>query len=172
MPGGPDPERIYDAAHQLLAAVATRHGGTLPERQYVSAGAPVWDCELLAVHATGGFPTEGNPATVVNQPNPRGAGFALESAQFAITMARCTPAVPKTQGPGKVVLPTVEQEEAAAAMLYADVQRVKNALVAAAKAGELPGCASLVFEGWSVEGPDGGYVGTVRLVRVGLALGV
>lgn len=171
MPGGPNPERIYDAAEQLLTAVVVHHGGALPARRYVSAGAPVWDCELVAVHATGGFPTEGPVGTVASQPNMRGAGFALESAQFGITIVRCTPAVPESKG-AQVKLPTVEAEQAAALALYTDVQRVKNALVVAAKAGELPGCSSLVFEQWTTEGPEGGMVATVRLVRVGLALGV
>lgn len=170
MPGGPNPERVFDAAQQLLAAVVTRHGGTLPARQYVSAGPPAWDCELVSVHATGGGSYDGNLGAVAVEQNQRGAGFAMEQAQFGISIVRCTPAVPDSKG-AKPSFPTVEQEEEAAAALYADVQRVKNALVAAAKAGELPGCASLVFEGWSVIGPEGGMVASERLVRVGLVMG-
>lgn len=167
MPGGPNPERVFDAAQQLLAAVVTRHGGTLPARQYVSAGPPAWDCELVSVHATGGGSYDGNLSAVAVEQNQRGAGFAMEQAQFGITIVRCAAVAQGTKPP----YPTVAQEEDAAAALYADVQRVKNALVAAAKAGELPGCASLVFEGWSVIGPEGKFVSSERLVRVGLVMG-
>lgn len=166
----PNPERIFDAAQQLLAAVVTRHGGTLPDRQYVSAGPPAWDCELVSVHAVSGGSYDGNLSATAVEQNPRAAGFSMESAQYGITIVRCTPAVPDSKGT-KPSFPTVAQEEAAAEALYADVQRVKNALVAAAKTGELPGCASLVFEGWSVIGPDGGMVASERLVRVGLVMG-
>lgn len=166
-----NPERIYEVCHALLAAVSTRHGGTLPDRQYVAAGPPAFDCQLLSVHCLSTAGYDGNLGSLTPEAIRRGAGFAMRSGQFGITIVRCTPAVPDSKG-AKVSLPTVAQEEEAAELLYTDAGRVLNALVAAAKASELTGCHSIAFEGWSVIGPDGGMVAGELLVRVGLVMGV
>lgn len=167
----PEPERVYNLCQALLTAVVDHHGGTLPSRQYVSAGAPAWDCELLAVwcERTEGY--EGNPATVTQQQMSKGAGFAMRVGTFVVTLVRCTPAVPDSKG-GKVALTTVAQEEDAAAELYGDAQRVLNALVTAYRAGELTGCHSLAFTEWTPIGPEGGMVAGELRVRVGLVVGV
>src|SRR5688572_8547210 len=64
----PEPSRLYDMAAAALTAVHTYHDGTLPERQFVSAGPPAWDCELLAVHVERTEGYEGDVATVTAQP--------------------------------------------------------------------------------------------------------
>jgi hypothetical protein len=84
---------------------------------------------------------------------------------------RCTPAMPDTEG-DQIVLPSTDEEQAAARTLYEDGQRVLNALIAAERAGELPGCHSLVFQSWGTLGPEGGLVAGELRVRVGLATGL
>lgn len=167
----PEPERVYNVCDALLTAVIDHHGGTLPDRQYVSAGAPAFDCELLATwcERTEGY--EGNPGTVTQQQMSSGAGFAMRVGTFVVTLVRCTPAVPKSQG-GKLALTTVAQEQSAAATLYGDAQRVLNALVTAYRAGELTGCHSMAFTEWTTIGPEGTFVAGELRVRVGLVVGV
>ncbi len=166
----PEPERLYDMAAAALLAVQTYHGGPLPERQFVSAGPPVWDCELLAVHVERTEGYEGDVATVTVQPMSSAPGFAMRAATLAVTLVRCTPAVPESKG-SKVSMPSVDDEEDAALTLYSDSQRVLNALVQAHKAGELGGCRSLAFLDWSVIGPEGGMVAGLLRVRAGLVVG-
>ena len=166
----PEPSRLYDMAAAALLAVQTYHGGTLPDRQFVSAGPPVWDCALLAVHVERTEGYEGDVNVVTAQPLSAGAGFAMRAATLAVTLVRCTPAVPESKG-SKVSLPSVADEEDAALTLYSDSQRELNALVQAHKAGELGGCRSLAFMDWSVLGPEGGMVAGLLRVRAGLVIG-
>lgn len=163
----PAPSRIYDVCTELLAAVVTHHGGTLPDRQYVAAGPAAWDTELVAVWCERTSSYDGNPSQDVQTIQRPGAGFAMRVGTFVVSIARCTPAVVGDKGRK----PTVEKEEAASSALYGDAQRVINALVAAAKADELPGCHSLAFLDWTPVGPEGGFVGGDLRVRVGLVVG-
>lgn len=166
----PPPERIYDVCGQLLAAVEARHGAPLPARRYISAGAPAWDCDLLATwceRTAGTAGTVAQEAVVVHTAEPT---HAMRYGLFVVTLVRCTPAVPDADGQ-TVTLPTVEDEDGAARTLYEDAQRMLNALVAANKAGELPGCHSVAFVDWRTVGPDGGYVAGELRVRVGLSVG-
>lgn len=167
----PPATRIMDVCTDLLTAVQANHGGILPARQYVSAGPPAWDCELVAVwcERTAGF--DGNVMAELSDAIAKAAAHTMRYGSFVVTIVRCTPAVPESAG-GKVVLPTVAKEEDAASALYEDGQRVINALVAAEKAGELPGCNGIAFVDWTTQGPDGGMVAGNLRVRVGLATGL
>lgn len=156
-------------AAAALLAVQSYHGGTLPDRQFVVAGPPSWDCALLAVHVERTEGYEGDVATVTTAVSP-GAGFAMRAATLAVTLVRCTPAVPDSKG-SKVSMPSVDDEEDAALTLYSDSQRTLNALVEAHKAGELGGCRSLAFLDWTVLGPEGGMVAGLLRVRAGLVIG-
>lgn len=166
----PDPDRVFQACQAILGAVATHHGGTLPARQYVSAGMPAWDCPLVAVwcERTAGY--EGNPAVEATQRHASAPGWAMRAGTFVATIVRCTPAVPEAKG-STVRYTTVADEEAAAEALYTDAQRMLGALVAAYRAGELSGCHSLAFLDWRVVGPQGLMVAGELRVRVGLVLG-
>lgn len=166
----PDPERIWNACQALLAAVVAHHGGNLPARRYVSAGPPAWDCALVATwcERTAGY--EGNPAQDATQHHSSTPGWAMRAGTFVATIVRNTPATPASKG-STAKLPTVDQEEDAARLLYTDGQRTLQALIAAYRAGELAGCHSLVFLDWRVVGPDGGMVAGELRVRIGLVVG-
>jgi len=167
----PPVTRIYDTCQQLLDAVVAGHTGTLPERRYVSAGAPAWDCELVAVWCERTFGVAGDPAVEVIDPLASSAGHTMRAGTFVVTIARCTAAVVDANG-DQITLPSVDEEEAAAAELYQDAQAVINALVAAERAGDLPGCHGVAFESWGPLGPEGGFVAGELRVRVGLSSGL
>ncbi len=167
----PPASRIYDVCGDLLGAVIAHHGGSLPARAYISGGPPAWDCELLATWCENTVGIDGNVAQEQQQPLARHAGHTMRAGVFVVTLVRCTPALPDTEG-DQIVLPSVAEEQAAARTLYEDGQRTLNALVAAERAGELPGCNSLVFQQWSTLGPEGGLVAGELRVRVGLATGL
>ncbi len=166
-----DPQRLNVMCRAVLDAVVARHGGTdgamLPPRRYVSAGPPAWDCELVAAWCETTAGQEGDPASDVLQGLGSAAGLGMRTATVVVTVARCTPAMPDVVGT-QIVVPTVEDEEAASVRLYEDSTRVLNALVAAHAAGELAGCNSLAFAGWNVLGPEGGYVGGELRLRIGM----
>lgn len=159
---------IYDLCADLLAAVVARHGSPLPARRYVAAGAPAWDCELLATwcERTAGL-ASADPAQEGLVAHSREPTHAMRYGVFVVTLMRCTPAVPDTVGT-EAVLPTVADEQAAAAALYEDGQRLVNAVVAAEKAGELVGCHGLALVDWRVIGPDGGLVAGELRLRIAL----
>lgn len=164
----PPPSRIYDVCEDLLAAVVDHHGGAdLPARQYVSAGPPAWDCELLATWceqtAGGVTPT----AAGVTDAMTSGAAWAMRVGTIVVTIARCAP----TQGDSGEP-PSVDQEEGAARTLYEDAQRVLNALITANREGTLGSCHGVAFLGWRVLGPEGGLVAGELRVAVGLATGL
>lgn len=167
----PPATRIYDVCADLLAAVQTRHGSPLPARQFISAGAPAWDCELLAAwcERTAGLGSA-DPNVEAAVAHSREPTHAMRYGVFVLTLMRCTPAVPDTVG-AEVVLPTVADEQAASSQLYEDAQRMLNAVVAAEKAGELTECHSLALVDWRIIGPDGGYVAGELRLRIGLAQG-
>ncbi len=166
----PPPGRVYDVCTDLLGAIIANHGGSLPARAFVSAGAPAWDCELLATWCERTYTTDGDITVEARQPLP-GASHTLRAGLFVVTLLRCTPAVLDEQG-GEVVLPTVEQEQEASELLYEDNQRIMNALVAAEKDGSLPGCHGIAMLDWRSLGPFGGLVAGEQRVAVGLSSGL
>lgn len=167
----PPVSRIFDVCGDLLGAVVARHGGTLPDRQYVSAGTPAWDCELLATWCETTSGIDGDPGGEAAQSLRRHAAHAMRAGTFVVTLVRCTPAVPDVVG-DEMVLTDVADEESAAQTLYEDAQAILNALVAEEKEGGLTSCNGLVFQGWSYLGPEGGLVAGELRVRIGLATGL
>lgn len=92
-----DPERLYDAAVQILDAVTTAHAAAvvaalpavikpLPDRQYVHVGEPAHDCEQVTVSFSalrhGTVNVEYVEAFVAAVPRV---------AEFAIEIVRCVP---------------------------------------------------------------------------------
>lgn len=160
----PDPSRIWDVCQDVLQAVVTRHGAPLPSRQYVAAGLPAWDCELVAVwcESTAGF--DANVAVEAVEAIRRAAAHSMRYGIFVVTVTRCAPALDHRGRP-----PSVADEETVARLLYEDAQRILNSLLAAEKAGELGDCNGVAFQQWNTIGPEGGYVAGELRVRIGLA---
>lgn len=162
----PPVDRLWLVCNDLLAAVVNHHGGTLPARQYVAAGAPAWDCELVSAWCDRTAGTEGDPAQETVTSLPGNAAWAMRAGTFVVTIVRCVPP-PTVQGE-EVVPPSVADEEAAAQVLYEDAQRTVNALVSAYRAGELASCHGLAMLDWRSLGPDGLLVAGELRVRVRL----
>ena len=162
--------RVYDVAKALLDATISYHGGALPDRQYVSAGAPAWDCELVAVWCESTGSVEGGAELDAFESQRRLAGHTMRAGTFVVTIVRCTPAVPEMVGQ-QIKQTSVDEENAAAVDLYQDAQMIINAIREAEEAGELGTCNSVVFDTWVPIGPDGGFVGGEQRVRVGLSTG-
>ena len=166
------PSRIYDVCADMLGAVLTRHGGAeLPASSFVSAGAPPWDCELVSVWCERTYSHTGNVAEEALEPHVRVPAHRMRGGIFVVTICRCTPAQLDSDGQ-TITVPTDDEEDAAARVLYEDAQRSLNALLAAEAAGELGGCGSLAFDAWNPLGPDGGFVASELRVRASLATGL
>ena len=158
--------RIMDVCEDLRDAVVTYHGGTLPDRQFVSAGAPAWDCELLAVWCETTIGVEGSPELEGLSAASAGAAHTMRAGTFVVTLTRCAAQMDDSGKP-----PTEAEEETAATELYGDAQRTLNALIEAERAGDLPSCHGIAFSSWTVIGPDGGYVAGELRVQVALSVG-
>jgi hypothetical protein len=167
------PERLDDICHAILDAVATGYttaSAALPGRRYVSAGAPAWDCEQVVVHAERVYGQEGDVRAEAPAAYSRHPGHTMRAVEAIVTIIRCAPAV--TRRGQQVVPPTVESEEAVAALVHADMGLVLNSLITAERAGDLPGCNSIAFMQWQAVPVQGDLVGSQQRVRVGLHIGV
>lgn len=150
----------------MLAAVVAHHGGDLPDRQYVSASAPPWDCELLATWCEMTNGTPGDPTLRSADANAASAPWAMRAGTFVVTLVRCVPMADLNGD--EVVLPTPDEEQAAAQVLYEDAQRLLNALAEGYRQGELGTCHGLAFLDWRAIGPAGGLVAGELRVAVAL----
>ncbi len=163
----PSPDRIWLLAQAVRDAIHVGYaveGVPLPDRQFVSPGLPAWDCELLAVQAERTFGHAGNLATEVLEPQLPAAGHALRGVTCAVWLIRCVPTI--HDDGSNVTVPSVTEEEAAAAVILRDAQLLLNVLVAAQRAGDLPSCSGVAFEQWTNVGPQGGLGGGVLRVRL------
>jgi hypothetical protein len=146
----------YAAAALNLIPVSDATLDPAPERQYVSPGLPVHDCEQLTVHLTG--PTE-DPAA------PEGlTGGALASGMkrhlgrvnmigYMITVARCIPI-------GDGTPPLVEALELASAQTDADAWALWQGAHAMVRDGQLlDRCQSLAVLNMVALTPSGGIGG-------------
>jgi hypothetical protein len=129
------PTDLYDLCSEYLDlcadAVATTPGGTIA-RQFVSPGAPAWDCPpQLSVHAGGAYQAETEPFRPVLQP-----GFRSEVpghvplVVLTATVLRCTPVV-REDG----TAPSVAALDASAAETLADLWAIWHTLHARHRAG-------------------------------------
>lgn len=168
----PPVDKLYTLARACLDAIVDRwdpDAEPLPGKQYVSNGIVIWDeCEQLAVEVEGTSGSAGDVAAVVSIEQQFAApGFAMRAASVAIWLIRCVHDI-KASGAGDVLLPSADEMEADAQILLADPTAMMNALVAAAKAGELATCNGVAFDTWTAQGPDGGLGGGVLRVRLAL----
>lgn len=169
----PPISRLWDLATAVLTAVEDGYateGVDLPDRTFVSYGPPLVDCPLLAVHVERVYGIEGNVAAEALQPIASAAGHTMRAATFVIVLVRCVPVVAE-DGLADVRIPTSDEEDNAALEILSDAQLVLNSLVAAERAGDLPGCHSIVYESWIPIVAEGGLAGGATRVRIGVAAG-
>lgn len=163
---GPAIDLPWTLANTVLSAVVNGWDGgaePLPERQYVTVGEVAWDCEEVVVSIERTFGYAGDLSVDFNQPLTRGFSFALRGVTLAIWIVRCFPAFEDDAGDP----PTTTAIEAATQPIATDSGAILSALIDSQKAGELAGCDGLVFENWTVEGPQGGMAAGVLRVRIG-----
>jgi hypothetical protein len=159
--------RIYRLLDVIVGEVAAHYETVrvgLPERRYVSAGPPAWDCEQVAVYTRAVYPSTGMIVPDAPPSFQASAGWAMRSALVAVEVVR---AVPVLDDSGNA--PTVEELSDSARRLYGDGQLTINALITAIRSGALPDVDDVAFNDWTIVGPDGGFAGSVLAVTVGLA---
>lgn len=154
-----DPGRLMERCSDVLTAIEDHYASAsveLPERRFVSAGNPAYDCELVAVWCERYEPHEGDVSFAVGVPTTARPGFGLLVGSFVATIVRKTCAVLQEGA----LPPTAEQEEAAAALLYGDALLMHGALATAIAMG-MAGCNSLVFTAWSLNQAEvqAGWIG-------------
>lgn len=116
---------LFDLAAEYLAAVAaalvTTDAG-VPDRAYVSPGAPAFDCEQVTVHVGG--PVEADTAPLA-PPLMLGERTQVQGAVFLIqmtaTIVRCTAVSDEDGNP-----PPIADLEASAMKIHADVWATWN----------------------------------------------
>jgi hypothetical protein len=147
---------LTSVCDELLSDVISYFGMVgvdLPARQYVAAGVPAWDCELLAVYVVGLAPGDLAGLTTGDISFQDGISYGLRNATIAITIVRCAPK-PHVAG-SKVTPPTVAEEEAAADALHLDADTIDAAVLSSS----LTGCQMIAPVSWNPIGPQGGFVG-------------
>lgn len=135
----------------------------LPERRQVTAGAPAWDCEMLAVWSRGTGPHSGDVSRTDATPLPS-IQLGTRWLDLSITITRCSTTIEEVN---RVVLwPTTEEEEAVAEAVHRDEVAVVNAIKAGADAGRLPNLADWTMGAWKIIGPNGGFVASEHEFRL------
>lgn len=150
--------RIYTVAQAVLTAVQdglAGEGVAVPDRAYVSAGAPAFDgdvCSLLAVWVeSADRTTQGDDVDPFLED---AANWLIRTPRYVVTLARCAATLTDIGA-----APSVAVEQAVAEDVYGDATSIVNAVVAAYNAGLLPtSCHGLAYAGWQVNGPSGGMV--------------
>jgi len=137
----------------LLDDVATAMdsaGVTVPSVRYVHAGETAWDCEQFTL-SFANITAQATRATPC--PNIRTASAAFE-------LVRCVPAWDGESAPDPSALDAFGQEMADAAVIMATsiVEALKDF-----------GCTKVSFDGITVTGPIGGFVGLVGAFTIELA---
>jgi hypothetical protein len=83
-----------------------------------------------------------------------------------VSLIRCVPVVDNSGD--VIILPAVEDLEAAALIAAVDERTIMNALIEAQQGGDLADCHGIAFGGWNAEGPSGGLGGGRLAVRLAL----
>ena len=167
MADGPLPaSRIFDLLAACRDAVVTYYalgGIDLPERRVVTPGLPAFDCEGLYVQGERHYAHQGNIGLETLDPLDEDGDVFLRALVVSVWLARCT----HTQDDDGTI-PTADEEESDARLVYADAAYLLNAIVGAVNDGLLPGCNGLVFESWQGIGPEGGMGGGALRVRLNM----
>lgn len=159
---------LYELAGALLLvaedALADTVGGT-PDRSYVAPSPPAFDCcPFLSVYApslTEG-PTLAGPGGLAPGQRTRVGNVPL--ASLVVAAVRCAP-----QMNGNGALPTVQSIEDSARQVQEDGWALWNALRHAVRAGTFKTlCSEVFFDGGTAIPEQGGCVGWLFTLRVGL----
>lgn len=166
---------LYLLASSLLAGIETQWAGEdLPDRRYVADGETAWDFESfgdwpefsgqLTVRVVRVYPHTGDARQEFS------GVFGIETmlgAEVEVQVLRCVPGV--GQDEGGISIPSAEEIEASAAVVLADAMDLWAAVLAAKRAGDLPGCNGVTWMGWSGVGPQGYMGGGSSTFRLDLA---
>lgn len=157
---------LLDACAEALDTVPDFDGDLLgaPDRQFVSAGLPVWDCcEQLVVHVVGMVEADTSPGGL-----PSGKRYTfgrINHVALNATITRCVPTGSET-GAGVYNPPSVASLEAAGVQHDADGWALWNHLFNLQSSGLfLTLCDEVFFEGITSAIPAGGCAGWVVAVR-------
>lgn len=164
----PPVDRIANIAVLVLDVVRLgldADGLVAPERYYVSPGLPAWDCEQLVVTAFRIYPVAATPATPLQVAESFRASFAQRAVELRITLLRCIPTVDEDL-PGRLVIPSPADMQAAAVGILKDAQSMSNHLAAAVTNGTLPGCSGVMMQEWHATAAEGGLAGGLFVVSV------
>lgn len=161
---------LLDAATAALDTIPTYDPSLAgaPERRFVSAGPPVWDCcEQLVVHAAGvaqEFTRPSSPPAATGQRHRYGAW--LWKASLTLTVGRCVPEG-ELLANGKYVPPDVAALDAAAAQINADGWALVNGIANRLFAGQLHDrCSGWQWDALNSVDPAGGCGGWTINFRV------
>lgn len=168
----PNPDRVWLLAQAVKTAIVAGYvtaSVELPDHQFVAPGVPAWDCNdgLLAVQVENTYGHSGSVGVQTAEPLLAMPGHALRGATIAIHLIRCVPTI-DDDGGDDVSFPSADEEEDAAEVILRDAQLLLNVLVAAERAGDLPGCNSIVFLQWLNVEPLGGLGGGILRVQIGM----
>lgn len=156
--------RLADTCATLLQVVADGlegEGITVPERRYVTSGAPAYDCEQLVVALTRLYPAipfQDDPALPVLR------AVLLRAASVAVHLVRCVP-TPTQSSRGGAALPTAAALDDAGMTLLTDALMMPVVTVRAWHDGSfLSTCEQMGVREVLPAEPDGGFGGTIMLL--------
>ncbi len=152
-------QAVLDAVVAYYAADVTLP--ELPARRYVTAWTPDHDCEQVTVRFSSLFAHDGDISGQITGVGRAGLPWLL-GGEFAIEVVRCAP-LDDDGGPAAVA-----DIEAYAADVSADAHAVYRAVLAASRAGDLPGCQGAGFVSWDALDPQGMFGGGRTIMRLGL----
>ena len=165
---GLDPGRVWDLAVEVLAVVEDGYSAAavpLPDRRYVSAGTPAYDCDQLVIWVARLGSHAGDPAADFTTAVGAHPAMSLRYAELNVTLLRCVPVV-ELDDQGGVILPSVLEEERAAELVLHDSLRIWQTLLEGRA--RLTTCNSLAWAGWASDPPEGGLAGGTLTLRAGL----
>lgn len=161
-----DDTRLADTAAALLQVAAdglVAAGRTPPERQYVTSGAPAYDCEQLVVALVRlypGVPFQDDPSLPVLR------CVLLRSATFAVHLVRCIPTL-KEGVRGGSTMPAAADLDASGMDLLTDALVLPKVVVGAWHARTfLDTCDQMGVREVLPAEPQGGFGGTIMIVDV------
>jgi len=168
---GTGPEDLQTLAQELLDAcidaldsipLSAPDLGGAPERTFIAAGVPVWDCcEQMAVHVSSLTEAPTSPGGLAT--GRRASAMRINLARLVVTLTRCVPVSEDGEPPPAALL------TASAEQINADAWAIWNHLYDAIRAGTLFAlCLEVFWEGMTAVNPSGGCAGWQIAFRVRL----